>query len=78
MSDRVTLADIVVVSNLYLGFTRAFDPAFRKPFPNVTRYFETLVNQPEFARVLGKVELAKAAPKYEPGKVRATAPGPVH
>lgn len=43
-----------------------FDEEFRKPFPNVTRYFMTLVNQPEFKKVLGDVSLAKEAAKYTP------------
>jgi hypothetical protein len=45
-----------------------FDEAFRKPYPNVTRYFLTLVNQPEFKKVLGEVKLAKETMKYTPPK----------
>lgn len=30
-----------------------FDPEFRKPFPNVQRYWQTLAAQPQFAKVVG-------------------------
>lgn len=43
-----------------------FDEEFRKPFPNVTRYFMTVVNQPEFKKVMGEVSLAKETAKYTP------------
>jgi elongation factor 1-gamma len=35
------------------------DKAYLKPFGNVVRWFTTVVNQPEFTAVVGKVELAK-------------------
>jgi len=40
-----------------------FSPKFLKPYSNVTRWFETCINQPEFAEVLGKVVYAKKEPK---------------
>lgn len=43
-----------------------FDEEFRKAFPNVTRYFMTVVNQPEFKKVMGEVSLAKETAKYTP------------
>lgn len=64
VGDRVTLADIVAVCNLYLGYSKVFDPAFRSSFPYVTRYFLTLANQPEFKKVIGDVKLPEAAMKY--------------
>lgn len=35
------------------------DAKFRKPFPNVMRWFNTCVNQPEFAAVVGQVVLCE-------------------
>lgn len=32
---------------------QVFDPEFRKPFPNVQRYWQTLAAQPQFAKVVG-------------------------
>ncbi|XRB00537.1 elongation factor 1-gamma [Pycnococcus provasolii] len=59
VGDTVTLADIVCVCNLFPGFTvpGVFDANFRKGFPNTTRYFTTVVNQPAFKKVLGEAKL---------------------
>ncbi len=70
----ITLADITLVCSLDLGFRMVFDPAYRAKFPNVTRWFTTCVNQPEFVAIMGPVELcakmqeakAPAKPKAEP------------
>ena len=48
VGEKVTLADIVVVSSLFYGFKFLFDASFRAPFPSVTRWFFTCVNQPAF------------------------------
>ena len=42
------------------------EPAFRKPFRAVNRWFMTLVHQPNFAAVLGEVKLCEK--KMEPKK----------
>jgi elongation factor 1-gamma len=45
-----------------------FAPKFVSQFPNVTRWFTTCINQPEFSKVIGKVEFAKEeaqAPKAD-------------
>ncbi|KAK9809891.1 hypothetical protein WJX72_001136 [[Myrmecia] bisecta] len=68
VGDAITLADVITTCNLYHGFSKVFDPEFRKPFPNVTRYFTTCVNQPAFKRVIKEVELCK-----EPMKLQAQA-----
>jgi len=57
VGDRITLADIVVASNLLNPYKYTLDPEYRKPFANVNRWFITLINQPEFKAVLGKVVL---------------------
>lgn len=51
--DAVTLADIVMVCNLHLGFKLVFDAAYRGAYRNVTRYFLTCVRQPAFQKVFG-------------------------
>jgi elongation factor 1-gamma len=75
----ITLADITLACSLDLGFRMVFDPAYRAKFPNVTRWFTTCVNQPEFVAIMGPVELcakmqeakAPAKPKQEPKKKKA-------
>ena len=41
------------------------DAGFRQPFPNVTRWFVTLVNQPEFKAVLGDVTLCSKMAQFD-------------
>ncbi len=55
----MTLADITVASALVYPFKFVADPSFRSPFPNVMRWFTTLVNQPAFEAVVGTVVLAE-------------------
>jgi len=68
VGNAVTLADIVLVSALTDVFRLVFGPKFVNQYPNVLRWYHTCVNQPEFSKVLGKVEFAKedaAAPKAD-------------
>ena len=44
---------------------QVFEPAFREPFPNVTRWFLTCVNQPEFQAELGEVQLCSKAAQFD-------------
>jgi len=59
VGHKITLADIVVVSALLYPFKFVADAAYRKPFPNVMRWFTTCVNQPAFEAVVGTVVLAE-------------------
>ncbi|CAN6451128.1 unnamed protein product [Victoria cruziana] len=56
VGHSVTLADIVMTCNLYLGFTRLMTKSFTSEFPHVERYFWTLVHQPNFHKILGEVK----------------------
>jgi len=53
VGERITLADIAVASDLLLLFQWIIEPNLREPYPNVTRWFLTLINQKEFQAVLG-------------------------
>lgn len=59
VGEKITLADITVVSALVYPFKFVADPAFRGQFPNVLRWFLTCVNQPQFSAVVGTVVLAE-------------------
>jgi elongation factor 1-gamma len=59
VTEQITLADIVVACTLVYPFKLVADKNFLKPFGNVTRWFTTCVNQPEFQQVIGKVEMCK-------------------
>jgi len=59
VGEKVTLADITVVSALVYPFKFVADPAFRGQFPHVIRWFTTCVNQPQFAAIVGTVVFAE-------------------
>merc|ERR1711864_42164 len=67
VGERLTLADIAVACTMLALYKQVLDPAFRKPFMNVTRWFSTVVNQPNALAVLGQVVLCtkKAEEKKE-------------
>ncbi|KAL0539812.1 hypothetical protein IC582_024033 [Cucumis melo] len=60
VGHSITLADIVMTCNLLLGFTKLMTKNFTSEFPHVERYFWTLVNQPNFKKVLGEVKQAES------------------
>ncbi|KAI2799622.1 hypothetical protein RDWZM_009684 [Blomia tropicalis] len=63
VGETITLADISVAVALLPLFQNVLEPALREQYLNVNRYFNTLINQKEFASVLGKVELCDAVKK---------------
>jgi elongation factor 1-gamma len=75
VGDKITLADITIVSALVYPMKMLLDAGFRKPFGNVERWFCTCVNQPEFKAVVGDVPLCKKALQAE-GDTSAPAPAP--
>lgn len=86
VGDAVTLADIVLACALLYPFKMVLDAKFRKPLTNVTRWFITVVNQPQFRAVVGEVNLceteilaagapAPGAKKGKKGKKGAAAGG---
>jgi elongation factor 1-gamma len=75
VGERVSLADIVVSMSVYRLYKTVLDPGFRKGWVNVNRWYLTLVNQPEFIRVIGETQLCEkmavakpSAPKAAPEK----------
>jgi glutathione S-transferase len=59
VGKQITLADIALVSALNELYSKFFAPSYIAKFPNVTRWFTTCCNQPEFIQVLGKVVFNK-------------------
>jgi len=75
VGERISLADIVVANSLFRLYSMVFDPGFRKPFPNVTRWYLTVVNQPHSKKVMGAVELCeKMQVAVEPVAAATSAP----
>uniref|UniRef100_A0A8C8D0I9 Elongation factor 1-gamma n=1 Tax=Oncorhynchus tshawytscha TaxID=74940 RepID=A0A8C8D0I9_ONCTS len=65
---RVSLADISVACSMIWLFKQVLEPSFRQPFPNVTRWFQTCVNQTQFKTVLGEVKLCDKMAQFDPKK----------
>lgn len=56
------------VGNLFLcgDFApQVLEPSFRQPFQNVTRWFVTCVNQPQFKAVLGEVKMCEKMAQFD-------------
>merc|ERR1712029_470221 len=49
-------------------YKQVLDPAFRKPFTNVNRWFTTVVNQPNAEAVLGQVGLCTKMAEFDAKK----------
>ncbi|OWF43661.1 Elongation factor 1-gamma [Mizuhopecten yessoensis] len=57
VGERISQADISLACNLMLAYQNVMDPSFRDSFGNVNRWFNTLVNQPQFKAVIGTFTL---------------------
>merc|ERR1712002_1300237 len=68
VGERVTLADICVMSNLLMAYKWVLDPEFRAGFNNVTRWFVTMVNQKEVKKVIGDFTLCSKMAQFDPKK----------
>ncbi|TSR27787.1 Valine--tRNA ligase [Bagarius yarrelli] len=57
VGESVSLADMAVVTAVLLPFKYVLESGNRKGLVNVSRWFDTCVNQPQFLKVLGKITL---------------------
>ena len=89
VGERLTLADLFVAGLISRGFEFFFDKEWRKENPNVTRWYETIYNQPIFSDVAGPIKMTEKAmpnvapksdkqekPKADKPKKEAAAPKP--
>ncbi|KAM6976660.1 elongation factor 1-gamma [Aplochiton taeniatus] len=68
VGERITLADISVACSMIWLYKQVLEPSFRQPYPNVTRWFTTCVNQPQFKAVLGEVKLCDKMAQFDSRK----------
>lgn len=68
VGERVTLADIVVFTNLLNLYQYVLEPSFRAPYTNVNRWFTTILNQPQVLTVVKNFKLADKAIEFDPKK----------
>ncbi|KAL1878087.1 hypothetical protein VTK73DRAFT_8138 [Phialemonium thermophilum] len=57
VGERITLADLFSVGIIARGFEFFFDKQWRQQFPNVSRWYETVYNQPIYSAVAPKFTL---------------------
>jgi len=80
VGERITLADLYSASQIARGFQYVLDKAWRAENPNMTRWYETIVNQPIWKAIIEEPILIEEAVKYTPPKKEAKpakAPTPV-
>lgn len=66
--ERLTLADIVVFCNLAQLYKDAFEPAYRKPFFAVNRWFNTVLNQPQVKAVVKDFKFCEKEGQFDAKK----------
>jgi elongation factor 1-gamma len=66
--ERITLADLFAAGIISRGFQYFFDKQWRSNNPNVTRWYETVYNQPIYSAVVDKLSFIDEAIKYTPPK----------
>lgn len=74
--ERVTLADLFAAGIISRGFQYFFDSQWRSENPNVTRWYETVYNQPVYSAVVDKLSFIDEAIKYTPPKKEAVPKAP--
>lgn len=67
VGERITLADINIASVLLPLYVKLMDAKERGAYTNVTRWLDTLINQPQFKSVLGDVKYCQTAPTFKEG-----------
>ncbi|KAA8643246.1 hypothetical protein EYZ11_008504 [Aspergillus tanneri] len=68
VGERITLADIFAAAILTRAFATVLDKTYRSENPAVTRWYQTILNQPAFKAVVEKPILADEVIKYTPPK----------
>ena len=65
VSERPTLADIVVFNALLTPFSFAFDSGFRRAIPNLCKWFEKMSRLPFVQGVAGYIKMMGTSAKHE-------------
>lgn len=79
VGERITLADLFTTAIISRGFQFFFDKQWRQQNPNVTRWFDTIQNQPMYSAVADKLSfideaMKNQAPKKEQAPKQEKAP----
>jgi len=68
--ERITLADISVCMTLLLAYQHVLEPAFREPYKNTNRWFNTIINQPEVKAVIGEFKFCEKMAEFDGKKFK--------
>ena len=68
VGDRITLADLFTAGMISRGFQFFYDKQWREEHPHVTRWYETVYNQPIYSAVVEKLSFIDEALKNVPPK----------
>ncbi len=68
VGERLSLADLFTAGIISRGFQYFYDKNWRAEHPNVTRWFETVYNQPIYSAVVDKLQFIDEAVKEIPPK----------
>ena len=71
VGERLTLADIFTTAIVARAFEHFFDKEWRQLNPNVTRWYETVHNQPYYTAISGTPKFIDEAKKNQPPKKEA-------
>ncbi|KAK3869106.1 hypothetical protein Pcinc_025563 [Petrolisthes cinctipes] len=65
VGERVSLADVTVCCTLLHLYQYVLEPAFRKPYQNTNRWFNTMINQPEVKAIIGDFKLCEKMAQFD-------------
>ncbi|XP_014237618.1 elongation factor 1-gamma [Trichogramma pretiosum] len=68
VGERVTLADICVAMTLLYLYQYILEPSLRESYPNLNRWFQTFMNQPQVLAVVPNFKLAEKTLEFDPKK----------
>lgn len=68
VGERISLADIIVFTNLIHLYQYVLDTETRKPYGSLNRWFTTILNQPQVAAVVKNFAICSAALVFDPKK----------
>ncbi|KAG8227952.1 hypothetical protein J437_LFUL008758 [Ladona fulva] len=68
VGERISLADISVCCTLLHLYQYVLDPGFRKPYQNVNRWFNTMINQPQVKAIIGEFKLCEKMAEFDAKK----------
>merc|ERR1719454_38763 len=68
VGQRISQADITLACDLLMAYQHVLEPSFRGEFTHVNRWFTTLINQPNFKKIIGDVKLCDKMATFDAKK----------